>query len=228
MQEAGPGKAVDVCVVEDHELLAESLAVVLEEQGISTRVVRPVAGQDVLVAVLAARATVVMLDLDLGAAGDGTHLIAPLRRSGQVVVVLTASTDQVRHGECLAMGASAVLPKTAELAGVLTTLRRVLRGESPMAEVTRAELIALWRAESERLRHSYAALASLTDREHEVLLALMRGERAADIAAAARVSLLTVRSQVRSVLTKLGVSSQLEAVALAWTVNAIVQERHRR
>jgi DNA-binding NarL/FixJ family response regulator len=56
----------------------------------------------------------------------------------------------------------------------------------------------------------------LTRRERQVLSALMRGETARDISRQSFVSLPTVRSQIRSILTKLGVSSQLGAVVLAY------------
>jgi len=59
---------------------------------------------------------------------------------------------------------------------------------------------------------------TLTPREREVLSALAKGQRAEAIASESGVSSATVRSQIRSVLAKLGVNSQLEAVALAWTV----------
>jgi DNA-binding CsgD family transcriptional regulator len=51
-----------------------------------------------------------------------------------------------------------------------------------------------------------------------VLAGLAQGQRAESLAAAAVVSEATVRSQIRSVLAKLGVNSQLEAVALVWKV----------
>jgi two-component system nitrate/nitrite response regulator NarL len=56
----------------------------------------------------------------------------------------------------------------------------------------------------------------LTPREEEVLSALMRGAKARDICTQSFVSMPTVRSQIRSILTKLGVTSQLAAVALAY------------
>ena len=52
----------------------------------------------------------------------------------------------------------------------------------------------------------------LTRREEEVLSALMRGAKARDICVQSFVSMPTVRSQIRSILTKLGVTSQLAAV----------------
>lgn len=57
-------------------------------------------------------------------------------------------------------------------------------------------------------------LDRLTRREREILEPLARGERAAAIAQEAVVSLTTVRSHIRSILTKLEVNSHLEAAAM--------------
>jgi two-component system nitrate/nitrite response regulator NarL len=73
-------------------------------------------------------------------------------------------------------------------------------------------------------RQRLAPFEQLTVREHEVLLALTLGHSAEEIAEAHYVSITTVRSHIRSILTKLGVNSQLAAVALAvragWTARA--------
>jgi len=61
----------------------------------------------------------------------------------------------------------------------------------------------------------YDALVELTPGEHRVLYQMMRGASASEIAKQLVVSLATVRSHIRSILRKLGVSSQLAAVALA-------------
>jgi DNA-binding NarL/FixJ family response regulator len=57
--------------------------------------------------------------------------------------------------------------------------------------------------------------ATLTDREEVVLAELLEGHCAEEIAKAAFVSISTIRSQIKSILQKLGVNSQLAAVALA-------------
>src|SRR5205814_8599783 len=68
------------------------------------------------------------------------------------------------------------------------------------------------------------ALGSLSRREGEVLRALMDGKSADETAAEQFVSITTVRTHIRSILRKLGVRSQLAAVALAhrarWSVPA--------
>ena len=55
----------------------------------------------------------------------------------------------------------------------------------------------------------------LTEREQVVLAELIEGHCAEDIAKAAFVSISTVRSQIKAILQKLGVNSQLAAVAMA-------------
>ena len=57
-------------------------------------------------------------------------------------------------------------------------------------------------------------LASLTERERTVLDRLAKGQRAQSIADEFVVSVTTVRTQIRAILGKLGVCSQLEAVVL--------------
>jgi DNA-binding NarL/FixJ family response regulator len=76
--------------------------------------------------------------------------------------------------------------------------------------------------ETERAR--LAPFADLTPREQAVLAALMDGVAPAAIAAASGAALKTVRHQTASIMLKLGVRSQLAAVALArrrgWTLPA--------
>jgi len=56
-------------------------------------------------------------------------------------------------------------------------------------------------------------VARLTPAEREVSLALLRGERAAQIARRRRVSVYTVRSQIKSIYAKAGVSGYAEYLA---------------
>jgi DNA-binding CsgD family transcriptional regulator len=67
-------------------------------------------------------------------------------------------------------------------------------------------------------------LLTLTRREREVLAALMQGMPLREIAAGDGVSVETVRTQVSAVLRKLGVHSQVAAVARAWSCGWRVME----
>ena len=75
---------------------------------------------------------------------------------------------------------------------------------------------ALRSFEEMTLRDRSEVFARLSRREQQVLAELMAGRTAAEIACENFVAVSTVRSQIRSILVKLGVRSQLAAVGLAY------------
>ena len=207
-----------VALVEDHALLAEALSVSLSLQGydvVGVRLAPATQPFDLFGTILNARADVVLLDLDLGPAGDGTRVIRPLMRADQKVVVLTACPDPVRWGGCLARGALTVLPKTAPLQVIVDVIERVTHGLPVINRVQRDELVQLWLARSSDEDERRKRLGRLTPREAHVLGELVHGKRVREVAQDAFVSEATVRTQVKSILAKLGVTSQLAAVAMA-------------
>jgi two-component system nitrate/nitrite response regulator NarL len=211
-----------VLIVEDHTLFAESLELAFTVKGYDVRriaVPDRVGGASTLVAsVLRFRPRVVLLDLDLGGFGDGIRLIEPIARSGANVVVVTGSTDRARWGEAIRHGARKVLPKSRPLNDVLATVRRLNSGLPVMDTAEREELLGLWLAERAETQSLHDRLEQLTNREREVLGHLMSGRAVRDIARLGVVSEATVRTQVKSILAKLEVSSQLAAVGLANSV----------
>jgi two-component system nitrate/nitrite response regulator NarL len=207
-----------IVIVEDHALFAQSLDFALTREGHDVRVLTPVdftSPAALLGRVRELRPRIALLDLDLGPLGDGRLLIGPLARAGIQVVVLTATSDRVRWGECLAVGARRVLSKSGSLDGVLAVITALAQGGALMDETERAELIALARENGREEREIRGRFERLTPREAVVLGHLMRGETVHDVAATFVVSESTVRTQVKRILGKLDVSSQLAAVGLA-------------
>jgi DNA-binding NarL/FixJ family response regulator len=205
-----------VLIVEDHELLAQSVGFALAGEGCLVRLSTLRGMDEVLAEADEHRPDVVLLDLDLGGdLGDGVGLIAPLRSRGGQVVVVTGTTSRHRHGLCLEQGALAVLPKSTPFVELVAAVQDAAQGRSPLRDDQRQELLAAlrrWRvAERDRL----APFARLTPRERQVLSCLLDGWSAERIAQDWVVSEATVRSQIRGVLTKLDVTSQLAAVAAA-------------
>ncbi|MGH3354787.1 MAG: LuxR C-terminal-related transcriptional regulator [Nocardioidaceae bacterium] len=210
---------VRITLVEDHALLADSLHVTLSAEGFEVVTVAVPQLNDgarsLLGPILASHPGVVLLDLDLGPAGDATSLVSPLAQAGCVVIVVTASTEHLRWGECLAHGAHGVLPKASSLDQIVAAVRCVSNGRVVMPEAHRLELVQRWyrhRSDDQGLR---ARLDRLTRRESEVLGALSAGKRVREIAIESFVSEATVRTQVKSILAKLRVTSQIAAVAMA-------------
>lgn len=207
-----------VCVIEDHTLFAESLQIALELKGHEVRRV-PLpddlhTATSLLPAVMKHQPHVLLLDLDLGNA-DGSRLIEPVARAGTAVVVLTGSSDRARWGHCVRMGARKVMEKTAPLNEILSTIRLIGDGRPVMTLDEREVLIKHWQQERAQVSELLDRLNRLTAREAEVLGALMNGRQVRQIAEESVVSEATVRTQVKSILAKLEVSSQIGAVGLA-------------
>jgi len=202
-------------VVDDHVLLAQSLGVALSGEGV--QVVRPDDLQlsSVLDAARRLRPSVVLLDLHLDDDVLSLPVIPGLAELGATVVVVTAERDPACLGECIEAGAAGVIVKTASFEELADAVRAAVAGEQVMAPGAREELLAALRRRRQDERGRLAAFERLTRREREVLHALMQGWTADVMAEQWFVSMATVRSQIRAVLQKLVVHSQLAAVAAA-------------
>ena len=97
----------------------------------------------------------------------------------------------------------------------MAAVRRLNDGFPVMDRVAREELIAEWHQNRVENHEARRRLEDLTPREREVLRQLMQGHQVREIARLNVVSEATVRTQVKSILAKLEVSSQLAAVGLA-------------
>lgn len=204
-------------IVDDHVLFAESLELTLTMEGYDVRRVPPAgtAPAQLVGQVARFQPRLVILDLDLGVMGDGTRLINPIARTGANVVVLTASTDEARWGDCVLQGARKVIPKTQPLNEILAVVRKICQGLPVMDAAERERLIELWSSQRQQERVLWERLDRLTPREKEVLGQLIEGHPVRVIARDSVVSEATVRTQVKTILAKLEVSSQLAAVGLA-------------
>ncbi|WP_340540623.1 helix-turn-helix transcriptional regulator [Nocardioides sp. GXZ039] len=208
-----------IVLIEDHALFAEALDVALTLEGHEVRRVSPsdppMTHAQVLAAAVRGRPRIALLDLDLGLGGDGVALVAPLVEAGVAVVVVTGSTDRARWGDCLRRGARTVLSKSTPLNTILATIRRIVDGQRVLPREERDRLIAIFHEENRWHQETRQRLDSLTTREREVLARLMAGKTVREIARESYVAEATVRTQVKSILAKLEVSSQLAAVGTA-------------
>lgn len=208
-----------IVLVEDHQLFAESLEMALRIEGYDVSRLMLDASLStparLLAAVLWRKPDTVLLDLDLGTHGSGVDLIEPLTKAGVGVIVVTGDADRARCGECISHGAKKVLSKGAPLSDVLATIRRNANGLPMMSAAERTELLEAWTRRVHAQKEIRDRLELLTRREAEVLGQLMAGKQVGDIARDRVVSESTVRTQVKAILAKLQVGSQLTAVGLA-------------
>ena len=205
-----------VLLVEEHSLVAVGLELALSERNWDVQTTSGPTIADVMIHSQRFKPQCVLVDLHLGGRlGSGAELIAPLVATGAKVVVLTAERRRLALARLVEAGAVGWIGKGVCLDEVDATLRRVLDGEGVLGRADRAALLEELRRERAGTASACTTFEHLTRREALVLRALIDGQSAVEIAEANFVSLATVRSQIRSVLRKLGVRSQLAAVALA-------------
>ena len=201
---------IRVLVVDDHEVLAGSLAHALGDEDDIVPV--GVAGSLARAKELIPTTTpdVILLDHRLPD-GTGVDAIGELRelRPSVAVVVLTASpAEQVMLGAIQA-GASGFLSKTRSLSEVTGAVRAAAAGEAVISPEMLARLLP-------RMQRGNASTpTALTEREREVLSLLSEGLTNAAIADRLFVSVHTVRNHVANLSAKLGARSKLEALSIA-------------
>ncbi len=198
-----------VLICDDHVMFADSLALVLRERGHD--VVGVVYSPAEALRLLPTAAPDICL-IDLGfPAGSALGALPGLVAAAPETrfVVLTGALDPGTIETALAAGVRGFAHKGRQADEIIDLLARVAAGEV-------ATEPGAARPDEPRPRDEARRLAGyLTPREREVLVRLARGENTATLARALKITRSTARSHVQSVLTKLGVHSQREAVIAA-------------
>lgn len=202
-------RTAEVLLVDDHDVFVESLAFVLgaDDRFGEARVARSVAHARELLADPGLVVDVAVVDVALPD-GDGTDLVGPLleARPGVRVLVLTAHPRPEVVARARRAGAVGVLPKGTGLQVLLDAIA----GEADDLPWASAEPVAE---------------SPLTAREVEVVRHLARGHDARGIARELGLSAYTVRDHIKSVLLKLEVHSQLDAVLAAHRAGLVDLDR---
>jgi DNA-binding NarL/FixJ family response regulator len=203
-----------VLVVDDHEMVRSTLVMALQTRGLRAIGIGPAELVD-RIREPAPAGGLVLLDLDLGDDLDGARLVPDLRRSGWRVLVVTGSTDESHLAVAVAQGAVGWVRKSAPFDELVQQAARAAEGRQLLYEHERARLLELAGAARRNDEATERRWARLTPREREVAALLASGLRPAAIAQQRVVSVATVRTQIRAILAKLEVGSQLEAAAIA-------------
>jgi two-component system nitrate/nitrite response regulator NarL len=133
------------------------------------------------------------------------------------VLILTMSDAQDDVAAALQAGARGYLLKDMEPEDVIGGIARAARGELVVAPALTLKLAQMLQSAGrpDHEPQEQDLLASLTERERQILDHLARGESNKTIARALDISHDTVKLHVRHILTKLNLSSRVEAAVLA-------------
>src|SRR5688572_9497846 len=130
-------------MIEDHELLAQSLQAALSAERISVLRVWSHDRDKLLSEAVDAAPGLLLLDYNLGPdIGNATGLIGPLKEAGFQVVMLTGVTDPLVLAECLEEGAIGIIDKSVSFDELLDHIHSVLNGEPLMSHHEREEMLS--------------------------------------------------------------------------------------
>ncbi len=202
-------RQIRVLIVEDHQIVADGLTALLNDQKDMTVVGNVATVAESAPAAAELSPDVVLLDFRL-TDGTGADAAAAIRRVNTTAkhIFLTREDSDVARLAALESGASGFIHKSKAAGEVVDAIRMVAGGATLITPNTIASLL-------NRRRESDSQRESLTSREKEVLRLMAEGLPSREIASRLGISYATVRTHIRSLGAKLGVHSKLQAIVKA-------------
>jgi DNA-binding NarL/FixJ family response regulator len=208
-QPAAPAAPITVLIADDHPVVRQGLAVLLEVQDDMRLVGQAADGAEAVQLTVQKDPDVLLLDLMLPVL-DGIAVLSELRLRAvrTKTLVLTSAAGPTSPALALQVGAAGFLYKDVDPDALVRAIRSVHDGHTVLAPGA-AGLVAAGSAAGGR------GLAALTSREREVLALVADGRSNREIAKTLSVSEKTVKTHVSAVLAKLGVADRTQAALLA-------------
>ncbi|HRT05443.1 MAG TPA: response regulator transcription factor [Kiritimatiellia bacterium] len=208
------GRKRKVLIVDDHPLLRDGLAKVINQQADLAVCGEAADARAGLAAAAQLRPDVVIADLTMDE-GNGLDLIKDLhlRQPGLPVLVLSMHHENLYAERAVRAGARGYVMKREPVAAVLAALRKVLAGQMAFSEETVRRLLDVPTRARKAAAESPADV--LSDRELEVFRLLGQGFGTRQIAQKLRLATSTVETYRAGIKQKLGLTRAPELVARA-------------
>lgn len=208
-------------VCDDHKILVESLASVLQRKGYD--VVAATTPEECLKAVANTQPDVCLLDLYLPGREDGLETAQAIRTGypDTQVLILSGVADPAVLAKAIDLGVAGLIRKDQTVDKIAAALQQVASGGSAFQTDVVRDVAGRLTAQSRKEPWEY-----LTGRELEVLHRIAAGESTKQMARSMEIAASTVRTYAQNVLTKLGVHSRLEASAIAVRAHLVDEVPH--
>ncbi|WHM39602.1 response regulator transcription factor [Streptomyces sp. BPTC-684] len=215
---------IRVLIADDQMMVRQGLTVLLNaEPGIEV-VGQAVDGLDAVAKVAELDPDVVLMDVrmpELGGIEATRRVTGPADATVKVLILTTFDLDEYVY-EALRAGASGFLLKDASAAELAHAVRVVAAGDALLAPNITKRLIAEFSRTTGAPRSPLKdRVATLTERETEVLSLIAQGLSNAEIATALVVAEQTVKTHVSRILVKLGLRDRTQAAVFAYETGLV-------
>ena len=202
---------IRVAIADDHRVVRDGLCYLLSQEQDIEIAGEAGNGRQTMDVVAAARPDVLLLDLSMPEL-DGLAVLAALHDTPHrpAVVVLTSATDDEHLVRAIHAGATSYLLKTAPAEDVIAAVRDAAAGTASLSP----ELLTRF-TQAVRRPPPPDPLQPLSPRERDVLGLIARGHSNRQIARDLAIGEQTVKTHVRSILTKLGLQDRVQAAIFA-------------
>jgi DNA-binding NarL/FixJ family response regulator len=201
-----------VLLVDDDALVRSALRLMLGGQDDLAVVGEAADGRDGIRACAELRPDVVLMDLRMPRVNglEATRAVLEAPHPPKVIVLTTFDADD-HVVEALAAGADGFLLKDTAPVDIVAAIRRVVAGEPMLSpSVTRTLMDRLRTGQDDARTRAADLLATLTERERDVALAVGRGLSNAEVADELHLSVPTVKTHVSRIFDKLGVTNRVQ------------------
>ena len=207
--------AARVLIADDHPPTRAGVRWALEHDGEFEVCAELANATDAIEAARELQPDIALLDIHMPGGGISAAAAIATASPDTAVVMLTVSRDDADLFAALRAGARGYLLKDIDPARLPMALRGVLSGEAALPRGLVAHLIDEFRSRDSVSGRRAGLLATLTEREWEVLTLMQEGLPTTEMAARMFVTPVTVRTHVSAILRKLQVSDRAAAVRLA-------------
>jgi NarL family two-component system response regulator LiaR len=202
---------IRVVIADDHRIVRDGLCYLLSQEPDIEVAGEAGDGQQTLAVVAATRPDVLLLDLYMPGP-DGHAVLAALHDTPHrpAVVVLTSAAGDEHLIRAMHAGATSYLLKTASAEHVITAIRDAAAGTASLSPGLLTQL-----TQALRRPPPPDPLQPLSPRERDVLRLIARGHSNRQIARDLAIGEQTVKTHVRSILTKLSLQDRVQAAIFA-------------
>lgn len=207
---------IRVLLVDDHILFREGLAGLISSQPDMEVVGEAGDGLEAVVKAQELKPDLILMDIKMPGC-DGVEATRKIKAElpGTTVVMLTVQDDEEELFRALKQGAQGYLLKNIRSKEMIEMLRRTLEGGAAIDPSLSGELIQEFRRLITSVPPWGEELDPPTQREKDVLSCIARGDTNQEIADQLSISVHTVKSHVRNILSKLKADNRWDAARIA-------------